>query len=70
MRVLRRNPVFTSHNNGGTWTFIDNDIKPHYEDAASPAPGATVLWKYRAIYLEGDHPFGQWSDTGSIAVTG
>ncbi len=24
---------------------------PHYDDPASPAPGATVLWKYRAIYL-------------------
>ncbi len=66
MRVLRRNPVFTSHNNGGTWTFIDNDIKPHYE---APPLGATVLLKYCAIYLDGDHPFGQWSDTESIAVT-
>ncbi len=37
---------------------------------ASPAAGVTVLWKYRAIYLDGDHVFGQWSDTGSIAVTG
>ena len=55
---------------GGTWTFLDMDTKPHYEDPASPAPGATTLWKYRAIYLEGDQPFGQWSDTGSIAVTG
>ena len=33
-------------------------------------PSATGLWKYRAIYLEGRQPFGQWSDTGSIAVTG
>ena len=55
---------------GGTWTFLDMDTKPHYEDLASPAPGATTLWKYRAIYLEGDQPFGQWSDTGSIAVVG
>lgn len=35
-----------------------------------PAPGATVLWKCRAIYLDGDQVFGQWSDTVSIAVTG
>jgi len=55
---------------GGTWTFLDIDTKPHHEDAASPAAGATVLWKYRAIYLDGDQVFGQWSDVGSIAVTG
>ena len=55
---------------GGTWTLLDIDTKPHYEDPASPAPGATVLWKYRAIYPDGDTVFGQWSDTGSIAATG
>jgi hypothetical protein len=54
----------------GSWTFLDIATKPHYEDPASPAPGATVLWKYRAIYLDGDTVFGQWSDVGSIAVTG
>ena len=55
---------------GTGWTFLDIDTKPHYEDPASPAPGATVLWKYRAIYLDGDTVFGQWSDVGTIAVTG
>lgn len=54
----------------GQWVFLDIDTKPHYQDPASPAPGATVLWKYRAIYLKGDAVFGQWSDTVSIAVTG
>ena len=54
----------------GQWVFLDMDTKPHYQDAASPAPGATILWKYRAIYLEGDQPFGQWSSPVSIAVTG
>ena len=55
---------------GGTWTFLDIDTKPHHEDAASPAAGATVLLKYRAIYLDGDQVSGQWSDVGTIAVTG
>ena len=32
------------------------------------APGPTVDWKYRAIYLDGDDQFGQWSDPVSIAV--
>ena len=34
------------------------------------APGNTALWKYRAIYLDGDQGFGQRSDVVSIAVTG
>ena len=42
------------------------DLPGHRHQAA----GATVLWKYRAIYLDGDQVFGQWSDVGSIAVTG
>lgn len=38
--------------------------------SSAPPPGATVPWKYRAIYLDGDTVFGQWSDVGTIAVTG
>jgi hypothetical protein len=47
----------------------DNNTRP-VKVPGSPAAGATVLWKYRAIYLDGDTVFGQWSDVGSIAVTG
>ncbi len=54
---------------GSGWQFLDNDIKPHYDDPTSPPPGAAV-WKYRAIYLMGDEQFGQWSDPVSIAVQG
>ena len=36
----------------------------------TPAPGTTALWRYRAIYLQGDQVFGQWSDPVSIAVHG
>lgn len=32
--------------------------------------GVTALCKYPAIYLDGDQVFGQWSDVGSIAVSG
>ena len=35
-----------------------------------PAAGTTALWKYRAIYMDGDEVFGQWSDVVSIAVVG
>jgi len=52
----------------GQWTFLAVDTVPHYTDTATPAPGTTALWKYRAIYLDGDESFGQWSDTVSIAV--
>ena len=34
------------------------------------APGTTALWRYRAIYLNGDEQFGQWSEPASIAVRG
>jgi hypothetical protein len=47
----------------------DNATRPA-KRPGSPAPGATVLWKYRAIYLDGDTAFGQLSDVGTIAVTG
>ena len=36
---------------------------------SAQAPGTTALWKYRAIYLNGDEQFGQWSDVVSLAVT-
>ena len=54
----------------GQWAFLGIDTEPHYVDTLTPAPGTTALWKYRAIYLDGDEPFGQWSDTATIAVQG
>jgi hypothetical protein len=54
----------------GQWVFLAVDTEPHYIDTLSPAPGTAVVWKYRAIYLEGDANFGQWSDPASIAVQG
>ena len=54
----------------GIWVYLATDTVPHYLDTLALAPGTTALWKYRAIYLEGDQVFGQWSDVTSIAVTG
>lgn len=54
----------------GVWADLAVDTEPHYVDTFTLAPGATALWKYRAIYLNGDAPFGQWSDVASIAVQG
>jgi len=52
------------------WAFLAVDTMPDYLDTVTAAAGTTALWKYRAIYLDGDEPFGQWSDPVSIAVTG
>ena len=54
----------------GQWVFLAIDTEPHYLDTLTPAPGTAAVWKYRAIYLLGDQPFGQWSDTATIAVQG
>ena len=54
----------------GQWLFLAIDTEPHYQDTLTPAPGTAAVWKYRAIYLMGDQPFGQWSDTATIAVQG
>lgn len=54
----------------GQWVFLAVDTEPHYLDTVSPAPGTAVVWRYRAIYLDGDANFGQWSDVVSIAVQG
>lgn len=42
---------------------------PAYTDA-SPAPGASALWRYKAIYRLRDEQVGSWSDVISVAVGG
>ena len=54
----------------GQWVFLAVDTEPHYIDTLALAPGTAAVWKYRAIYLNGDEQFGQWSDPVSIAVQG
>ena len=56
----------------GTGVFgnLTTSTSAHYTDPVTLAPGTAAIWKYRAIYLKGDHVFGQWSDGVSIAVTG
>ena len=47
------------------------DTTPNYTDTQPfPAPGQSVLWKYKAIYRQGDQRVGQWSDVVSVAVAG
>lgn len=40
------------------------------DDETTLQPGTAAVWRYRAIYLDGDEVFGQWSDVVSLAVTG
>ncbi len=54
----------------GQWVFLAIDTVPHYVDTLTLAPGTSAIWKYRAIYLDGDEPFGLWSDTAQIAAQG
>ena len=54
----------------GQWVYLATDTEPHYQDTVTLPPGTAAVWKYRAIYLQGDQVFGQWSDVASIAVHG
>jgi hypothetical protein len=56
---------------GQGFAFLAIDTIPDYLDTAQlPAPGASALWKYRAIYRLADEQVGQWSDESKITVTG
>ena len=56
---------------GAGSSFLAIDTVPDYLDTAPlPAPGASAVWKYKAIYRLNDTQVGQWSDVVSIAVQG
>ena len=52
------------------WSFLAVSTKPNYVDVARPAPGTTAIFRYRAIYLLNDAPYGQWSQTMEMTVRG
>ena len=54
----------------GQFVSLTTSTGSHFTDPVTLAPGVAAIWKYRAIYLKGDHVFGQWSDVVSIAVVG
>ena len=54
----------------GQFIYLATDTEPHYIDTVMLAPGTAAVWRYRAIYLDGDQVFGQWSDVVSLAVQG
>lgn len=56
---------------GAGFVFLAVDTVPNYTDTQPmPAAGQSALWKYKAIYRQGDDRVGQWSDVVSIPVAG
>ena len=56
---------------GAGFAFLALDTVPDYLDTAPlPAPGASAVWKYKAIYRLRDEQVGQWSDIASVSVMG
>ena len=53
---------------GTGFTFLAVDTVTGY--TAMPAAGQSALWKYKAIYRQGDDRVGQWSDVVSIPMPG
>jgi hypothetical protein len=46
------------------------DNIPDYTDTLPLHASQSALWKYKAIYHQGDDRVGQWSDVVSIATAG
>lgn len=42
----------------------------YLDTAPLPAPGASAVWKYKAIYRLRDEQVGHWSDVASVSVMG
>ncbi len=56
---------------GAGFVLLTIDTTPNYTDTQPfPAAGQSALWKYKAIYRQGDQRVGQWSDVVSIPVAG
>lgn len=61
-------------NTGGSgptgWQFLALDTQPNYIDTVLPAAGTVAVFKYRAIYVLDDQPYGQWSQVLEMTVRG
>jgi len=56
---------------GKGFVFLAVDTVPDYVDTAPlPAVGTSAVWKYRAMYRQGDSLTGRWSDDAKITVSG
>ncbi len=56
---------------GTGFGFLAIDTVPDYTDTQPlPTSGQSAVWKYKAIYKQGDERVGQWSDVVSLPVAG
>ena len=63
--------LLTDRGDGKGFVYLAFDTVPDYLDTAPlPAPGASIVWKYKGIYRESDEQVGQWSDVSSLSVMG
>jgi hypothetical protein len=60
--------ILVDRGDGKGFVFLAIDSIPDYTDTQTPPAGQSALWKYKAIYRQGDDRVGQWSDVVSIAV--
>ena len=62
--------IFVDRGDGKGFVFLAVDTVSDYTDTQTPPAGQSALWKYKAIYRQGDDRVGQWSDVVSIPVAG
>ena len=53
-----------------TWTFLAIDTEPPYVDTRANLGAGPETRQYRAQYLVGDEPIGQWSDILTVPGSG
>ena len=63
--------LWVDRNDGNGFVFLTINTEPNTPDPAPlPAPGNSVMWKYKAIYRFHDEQVGEWSDVLSVVVGG
>jgi hypothetical protein len=63
--------LWVDRGDGKGFVFLATDSVPDYLDTYGlPAAGTSAVWKYKAIYKQGDNPVGQWSDILNVSVLG
>lgn len=63
--------ILIEKDSGAGFVTHDKDFHPDFIDnAAMPAQGHSVIWKYKAIYLINDEKVGLWSNIVTVPVEG